>query len=85
MWLDHFPSSASTVVDVFTRVLKALHDSHACAVLHHAVEAYVVTIRDAAAPEHRGLLQPLLKRYQARRCSSAVFALPAAQAVIQFK
>lgn len=49
------------------------------------VEAYVVTIRDAAAPEHRGLLQPLLKRYQARRCSSAVFALPAAQAVIQFK
>lgn len=49
------------------------------------MEAYVVTIRDAAAPEHRGLLQPLLKRYQARRCSSAVFALPAAQAVIQFK
>ncbi|KAL4440087.1 hypothetical protein ABPG75_003088 [Micractinium tetrahymenae] len=49
------------------------------------VEAYVVTIRDAAAPERCGLLQPLLKRYQARRCSSAVFALPAVQAVIQFK
>lgn len=90
-----------------------------------------MTIRDAAAPERRGLLQPLLKRYQAwrlasllmafsvrllvdvicmanslrttsscalhtlcpspvlpcqaRRCSSAVFALPAAQAIIQFK
>ncbi|KAL4438685.1 hypothetical protein ABPG77_006289 [Micractinium sp. CCAP 211/92] len=49
------------------------------------LEAYVVTIRDAAAPEHRGLLQPLLKRYQSRRCSSAVFALPAVQAIIQFK
>lgn len=84
----------------------------------------MVTIRDAAAPDHRGLLQPLLKRYQApdallrnaalryavlcgrptqaarqstpspplrcpcaqaRRCSFAVFALPAVQAVIQFK
>ena len=29
--------------------------------------------------------QPLLKRYQAKRCSAAVFALPAVQAVIQFK
>ncbi|PRW33312.1 transient receptor potential channel [Chlorella sorokiniana] len=50
-----------------------------------AVEAFVVSIRDAAAPDKRGLLQPLLKRYQARRCSYAVFALPAVQAVIKFK
>jgi hypothetical protein len=49
------------------------------------VEAYVVTVRDAAAPDCRGLLQPLLKRYQAKRCSYAVFALPAVQAVITFK
>jgi hypothetical protein len=45
----------------------------------------VVTIRGAAAPDSRGLLQPLLKRYQAKRCSYAVFALPAVQAVIHFK
>jgi hypothetical protein len=45
----------------------------------------VVTVRDAAAPDRKGLLQALLKRYQAGRCSYAVFGLPAAQAVIQFK
>lgn len=33
----------------------------------------------------RGLLQPLLKRYQARGCPVSVFGLPAVQAVIQFK
>lgn len=50
-----------------------------------AVEAFVVALRDAAAPARRGLLQPLLKRYQARRCSYAVFGLPAVQAVITYK
>jgi hypothetical protein len=33
----------------------------------------------------RGLLQPLLKRYQARACTAAVFGLPAVQAIISFK
>lgn len=44
-----------------------------------------MTIRNAAAPEKRSLVQPLLKRHQAGRCSSAVFALPAVHAVIAFK
>lgn len=50
-----------------------------------AVEAFVVALRDAAAPAKRGLLQPLLQRWQARRCSYAVFGLPAVQAAITFK
>ena len=62
--------------------LRALLASLACL---SAVEAYVVTVKDAAAPDSRGLLQPLLKRYQAKRCSYAVFALPAVHAVITFK
>ncbi|GBF90826.1 transient receptor potential channel protein [Raphidocelis subcapitata] len=49
------------------------------------LEAHVVNLRDAAAQGSRGLLQPLLKRYQARGCSMAVFALPAVQAVINYK
>lgn len=49
------------------------------------LEAHVVNLRDAAAQGSRGLLQPLLKRYQAGGCSMAVFALPAVQAVIHFK
>ena len=49
------------------------------------VQAFVVTIRDVAAPGNRGLLRPLLRRYLARRCSYAVFALPAVQAVILYK
>jgi hypothetical protein len=49
------------------------------------LEAHVVNVRDAAAQGARGLLQPLLKRYQAGACSMAVFALPAVQAVIHFK
>lgn len=37
------------------------------------------------SPPYCHALQPLLKRYQAQRCSYAVFALPAVQAVIKFK
>lgn len=44
--------------------------------------AYVVNIRDAAAADKHGLLQPLLKRWQAGGLSYAAFALPAVQAVI---
>lgn len=36
-------------------------------------------------PGARGLLQPLLKRYQARGCPVSVFGLPAVQAIINFK
>ncbi|GAB4820880.1 hypothetical protein N2152v2_007926 [Parachlorella kessleri] len=43
------------------------------------LEALVVTIKDVAKPGEEGLLQPLLKRYMAQRCSYAVFALPAVQ------
>ncbi|KAI8473618.1 MAG: hypothetical protein J3K34DRAFT_518899 [Monoraphidium minutum] len=49
------------------------------------LEAHVVNLRDAAAQGSKGLLQPLLKRYQAGGCSMAVFALPAVQAVIHYK
>ena len=49
------------------------------------VQAYVVTLRGAAYPDKDGLLQPLLRRWQARGCSYSVFALPAVQAVIDWK
>lgn len=41
--------------------------------------AYVVSIKGAARPDKDGLLQPLLKRWQAGGCSYSVFALPAVQ------
>jgi hypothetical protein len=44
------------------------------------VLAYVVTIKDAAKPDKEGLLQPLLRRWQAGGCSYSVFSLPAVQA-----
>lgn len=49
------------------------------------VIAYVVNIRDAAAADKDGLLQPLLRRWQAGGLSYAAFALPAVQAVIDWK
>ncbi len=50
-----------------------------------ALEAYVVGIKDAGAPGSTGLLQPLLRRYQARGCSISAFGLPAVEAVISNK
>jgi hypothetical protein len=50
-----------------------------------AVEAYVVTIKYAAAPVERGLLHPLIQQWQSKRCSYSVFTLPAVQSVIQYK
>ena len=47
---------------------------------HIPVLAYVVAIKDAAAPGNGGLLQPLLKRWQAGGCSMNAFALPAVHA-----
>lgn len=49
------------------------------------VEAFVVNIREAAAPDVEGLVNPLLKRYNAGGCHYSVFGLPAVQAVLQFK
>ncbi|KAJ9510388.1 hypothetical protein QJQ45_015854 [Haematococcus lacustris] len=49
------------------------------------VQAHAVCLRDAASPGYRGLLQPLLKRYQAHGCPLDVFGLPAVHAVISFK
>ncbi|KAF8067423.1 hypothetical protein HT031_002471 [Scenedesmus sp. PABB004] len=49
------------------------------------VEAFVVNIKDAAAPDVQGLVNPLLHRYNAGGCHYSVFGLPAVQAVLQFK
>ena len=49
------------------------------------VEAYVVTIRNPAAADDSGLLNPLLKRWKDQACSQMVFGLPAVRAVINFK
>eukprot|EP00879_Flechtneria_rotunda_P016529 GHRR01017298.1.p1 GENE.GHRR01017298.1~~GHRR01017298.1.p1 ORF type:complete len:419 (+),score=119.78 GHRR01017298.1:343-1599(+) len=49
------------------------------------VEAFVVNIKDAAAPDESGLINPLLDRYNAGGCHYSVFGLPAVQAVLQFK
>lgn len=49
------------------------------------VSAYVVSVRDAAAPAGRGLLRPLLRRWQAGGCGAATFQLPAVQAVVDWK
>jgi hypothetical protein len=46
------------------------------------VIAYMVTIRDAAAPDKHGLLQPVLKRWQAGGCSYSAFALPPIQVIV---
>lgn len=45
----------------------------------------MVTIRNAAATDDAGLLNPLLKRWQDQACSQMVFGLPAVQSVINFK
>lgn len=49
------------------------------------VSVYVVSLKSAAKPDKEGLLQPLLRSWQAGRTSFSVFALPPVQAVIDFK
>ena len=49
------------------------------------VECFVVNVRAAAAPDKDGLLQPLLRRWQAGGVGLATFGLPAIQAVVDFK
>ena len=49
------------------------------------MEAFVVSIRNTSASGKEGLLHPLVKHWQAGRCSFAVFSLPAVMATIKFK
>ncbi|KAG2492134.1 hypothetical protein HYH03_009625 [Edaphochlamys debaryana] len=49
------------------------------------VEAYLVSVRDAAAPGEQGLLRPLLQRWQLGSCGVGAFGLPAVQAVVSYK
>ncbi|KAL4430657.1 hypothetical protein ABPG75_005913 [Micractinium tetrahymenae] len=49
------------------------------------VQAYVVSVRDAAAPGAAGLLRPLIRRWQAGGCGTAAFQLPVVQAVVDWK
>mmetsp|Transcript_6515 Transcript_6515/g.18757 ORF Transcript_6515/g.18757 Transcript_6515/m.18757 type:complete len:521 (-) Transcript_6515:416-1978(-) len=49
------------------------------------VEYHVVTIRNAALPDDRGLLNPILEKHQDGALSAKVFKLPAIEAVIQWK
>lgn len=44
------------------------------------VVAFVVSVRDAAAPAAAGLLRLLLRRWQAGGCAAATFRLPVVQA-----
>ena len=49
------------------------------------LDVYLLNIRDAAAPGPKGLLSPLLQRYQAGTVGLEIFGLPAVQAVIRHK
>lgn len=78
-WRDHLRSSARHRQHEPTQDRSIGWNSHS------TVEAYSLRIRHAAAPGRRGLLRPILHRYRSGFCPPAVFALPAVQAVIQFK
>jgi hypothetical protein len=43
------------------------------------VQAFVVNIKHAAAPDVEGIINPLLLRYQTGGCHYGVFGLPAVQ------
>ena len=45
----------------------------------------MLRIKHAAAPGSKGMLQPILTRYRADFIPASIFALPAVQAVINFK
>lgn len=49
------------------------------------VEAFVVNVKGAANADQDGLLQPLLKRWNAGALEMEAFGLPAVQAVVEFK
>ena len=48
------------------------------------VLAYTLSVENAAAPDKDGILQPLLRRWQANGCGMDVFALPAVQVIEGF-
>ncbi|PRW39343.1 transient receptor potential channel [Chlorella sorokiniana] len=49
------------------------------------LEAFVVNVRGAADPDKDGLVQPLLKQWQAGAVGHQAFGIPAVQAVVEFK
>jgi hypothetical protein len=49
------------------------------------VEAHVVALRNATLPGDRGVLNPLLEKWQDGALSTRVFGLPVVHAVIEFK
>jgi hypothetical protein len=49
------------------------------------VQAFVVNIKHAAAPDVEGIINPLLLRYQTGGCHYGVFGLPAVQVRSVFK
>lgn len=49
------------------------------------MEAHVLAIRHAAGPSRRGLLHPILMRFEKKACPLSVFGLPAVQAVLDYK
>jgi hypothetical protein len=57
-------------------------DSHAGS---YKAVAYMVNIKDAGAPDQRGLVQMLLRYWQAGLVPDTAFALPALHAIIDFK
>lgn len=61
------------------------HEEDADAPVKIPVVVYSLAIKNATAPDRRGLLQPLLRRWQIGCCGDDVFGLPAVQAVIDWK
>ena len=49
------------------------------------VEAFVVTIRNAAGIRQKGLLHPLIKRWEADRCPIEVWGLATVRALVSYK
>ena len=49
------------------------------------MEAHVVGIQHAAGPPGIGLLQPVLVRWQSKAAPLSAFALPAVQAILNYK
>lgn len=49
------------------------------------MEAHVLAIRNAAGPSRKGLLRPILMRFEKKACPISVFGLPAVQAVLDYK
>ncbi|GMH33344.1 hypothetical protein BSKO_01178 [Bryopsis sp. KO-2023] len=55
------------------------------ATVYREVEAYVVTIRDAAGWGRRGILRPITLKWESGGCPQNIFSAPALQAVVSYK